>query len=140
MPPFAQFEVQIQDAAGQDPASLRKAIVAGLLPKLREPLHSFRETLIKEHAADLGHENSAEQSKPTASEESKTIGISTAPRPPVAAKKASVSSAKLRRSSDLAISRSELWTLLTDESRIPMWTRAPASVSSCPRKNIWKVV
>ncbi len=128
------------DAGGADREALLDGVRTKLAPNLLAELKGFRDALISHHANDLGFEGppGGQESKDGAAiVESKTIAPavaapSTAPSGSSTTKvssKSSSSSKVVRASADLAIRAEDLWQLLTQAERIPMWTRSPAQVS-----------
>jgi activator of HSP90 ATPase len=116
--------------------ALYEAVRAHLAPSLLPVFHAFREQLIQANAKDLGHDENASPS--TSGATTPQIGLksgtpaasTTAP----AAQKPKASSSglsttKVEVEADLSIRKEDLWDLLTNQARIPMWTRAPAQVS-----------
>ncbi|KAF6766994.1 Activator of Hsp90 ATPase, N-terminal [Kalmanozyma brasiliensis GHG001] len=131
-----RFETEMSTKSSAETNQLYDAVRKELAPSLRPVFHAFRQTLIDAHAKDLGHDSPA--STPGAATPT-TTSTSTSTTPAAAAPASatgaapkpskgsvSTSSSDVRVSSELAISISDLWDLLTNPSRIPMWTRAPA--------------
>lgn len=117
--------------------AVRKQLVPKLLPKL----HAFRDELIAAHAAILGHDapdgaapqaaaTPAATATPGAGTPAPATGAQSAAGP--AKKATSVSSKTLTQSANLMISPTDLWDLLTNPQKIPMWTKAPAQVNLAP--------
>ena len=137
-----RFETEMSTKSSAETNQLYEAVRKELAPSLRPVFHSFRQNLIDAHAKDLGHDSPASTSgaaTPTAAAASTgAVASSTAApaAPAAAAAKAkpsvSTSSSDVRVSSELAISIADLWDLLTNPSRIPMWTRAPAQFDAKP--------
>ena len=107
-----------------------------LVPALQNEFHQFQKDLVESHARDLGHEDGAASSTSTTSNAaaaSPAAGASNAPSTQKNASSASgtvtTSTADVRVSSHLAISEADLWDLLTNPHRIPMWSKAPAQFS-----------
>lgn len=122
-----QFETEMSTKPSAEANQLYDAVRKELAPSLRLVFHAFRQNLIDAHAKDLGHDSPA--STPGAATPTASVAASAgAPAAPSSQAKATVSSSSsdVRVSSELAISTSDLWDLLTNPSRIPMWTRAPA--------------
>ncbi|MCO5601260.1 hypothetical protein L7F22_055379 [Adiantum nelumboides] len=140
------FEASLTSKASDESRKLcdvvRKELVPGLLPHF----HAFRAELIAENAKDVGHEDSPANGSSSASSGTSTPAAGTgAPSAAAAASSSSssttaaasasktaaaksVSTTKVDVSTDLSIRREDLWGLLTEPGRIPMWTRAPAQV------------
>ena len=137
-----RFETEMSTKSSAETNQLYEAVRKELAPSLRPVFHSFRQNLIDAHAKDLGHDSPASTSgaaTPTAAAASTGAAASStaAPAAPAAAAakakpSVSTSSSDVRVSSELAISIADLWDLLTNPSRIPMWTRAPAQFDAKP--------
>lgn len=110
-----------------------------LPPKLTAVFESFPKALLDTHGKDLV----ASTATPTASGQATPAagGASTpaaAPAPAAApsslpskpAAKKSVNTSTIRVEAQFMVSAADLFGYLTDETRIPAWTRAPAKVSS----------
>lgn len=116
-----------------------EAVRAHLAPSLLPVFHAFREQLIQANAKDLGHEDNASPSTSGATtphnvKQNGTSTPATASTTVPTAQKSKTSSSglsttKVEVEADLSIRREDLWDLLTNQARIPMWTRAPAQVS-----------
>ena len=126
-----QFETELLSESSNKAHDLYKVVRTSLVPSLEEVFHRFRTELIESHAKDLGHEGDAPPT-PDAIETPKaassaTVGISTkSSKEPDAV---STSTTEVRVASHLAISQADLWDLLTNPHRIPMWSKAPAQFS-----------
>lgn len=103
-------------------------------------IKAFRATLVDAHARDLGHEDSANNSgaatptpPPASSSSSAPAAPASAAKPAVATpttkSSVTVSSKPVEVEARQACGKEDLWDLLTNQVRIPMWTRAPAQVS-----------
>ncbi|KAJ1035571.1 hypothetical protein NDA18_000349 [Ustilago nuda] len=139
-----RFETEMSTKSSAETNQLYDAVRKELAPSLRPVFHSFRTNLIDAHAKDLGHDSpastpgaatsSTNSSSSAAAEAVASAG--TASSTSFASKQAkpsvSTSSSDVRVSSELAISTADLWDLLTNPSRIPMWTRAPAQFEAKP--------
>ncbi|PWN48171.1 hypothetical protein IE53DRAFT_389653 [Violaceomyces palustris] len=131
-----QFETEMTSASSDATRSLYDAVRNQLAPSLRPVFHAFREVLIETHAKDLGHDTSPSVSgtstpasaAPSAAAPATASAPSSSPAPskPTSSSKIATSSTDVRVTSQLAISTEDLWDLLTNPARIPMWTRAPA--------------
>lgn len=128
-----RFETEMSSKSSAETNQLYDAVRKELAPSLRPVFHSFRQNLIDAHAKDLGHDSPASTpgaATPTASAaaagSATTTNASAAAAPKQSKATVSTSSSDVRVSSELAISIADLWDLLTNPSRIPMWTRAPA--------------
>lgn len=119
---------------------VKKELVQKLLPIFKE----FKATLVDTHARDLGHSDSpasiSGQATPGAtdlSSSAKPSFTAVAAAATTTSKMTLMSSAKV--SSDPvelegrnACSKEDLWDLLTNQARIPMWTQAPAEFVALP--------
>ncbi|SPO30339.1 related to AHA1 - stress-regulated cochaperone [Ustilago trichophora] len=133
-----RFETEMSTKSSAETNQLYDAVRKELAPSLRPVFHSFRQNLIDAHAKDLGHDSPASTpgaATPTtnttsagaAASNTSAAAAASKPKPTV-----STSSSDVRVSSELAVSISDLWDLLTNPSRIPMWTRAPAQFEAKP--------
>jgi activator of HSP90 ATPase len=114
--------------------AMYEAVRSQLVPSLLPHFHSYRSELIKANAKDLGHEDST--STPVASSGATATQVasntSSSEKKETSTAKSgssSLSTTKAEVEADLSISKEDLWDLLTNQARIPMWTRAPAQVS-----------
>ncbi|GAC98414.1 hypothetical protein PHSY_006008 [Pseudozyma hubeiensis SY62] len=133
-----RFETEMTTKSSAQANELYDAVRKELAPSLRPVFHAFRQNLIDAHAKDLGHDSpastpgaatptTAATTSTSASAASTTLSSSAAaPASKQSKATVSTSSSDVRVSSELAISTQDLWDLLTNPSRIPMWTRAPA--------------
>lgn len=113
-----------------------KVVKKELVEKVLEVIAKFRPTLIETHAKDLGHDSgtSTPTTTPAPAAASSTSTSSAAAAVKSSASKTTssnvtVSSEPVELESRNACSQGDLWDLLTNQARIPMWTRAPAQVS-----------
>ena len=118
-----------------DTTALLEAVRHGLVPLLLPAFHSFRDELIAEHAKDVGHDSVS-----PASGSAQGSGVSTPLQGTTSAQNgksetsskdaasSGLSTTKVTVDADLGIQKEDLWDLLTNPGRIPMWTRAPAQV------------
>lgn len=142
---LAQFETTMTSANSASTTPLYQIVRTRLAPSLLPHFHSFRSTLIETHAADLGHASPSggsgtstpKPSSTTTSVPSTTVSASK-PTPAGSTSAASSSTAKKGVSTAtkdvvlearLAIEAKDLFDLLTNPAKIPMWSRAPAEVS-----------
>ncbi|CBQ69779.1 related to AHA1-stress-regulated cochaperone [Sporisorium reilianum SRZ2] len=124
-----RFETEMSTKSSAATNQLYEAVRKELAPSLRPVFHAFRQNLIDAHAKDLGHDDPASTSgaaTPVAAPAAVTATPSAAGASKASKASVSTSSSDVRVSSELAISIADLWDLLTNPSRIPMWTRAPA--------------
>ncbi|WFD29095.1 Co-chaperone [Malassezia sp. CBS 17886] len=126
-----QFETEMSTASTAETHALYQLVRAKLAPSLRGVLHSFRSELVDTHARDLGHDDTpAPESSGT-----DTPAVTPAPAPAVSQQKekapsnAKGSTSEVSATTQLAISAADLWDLLTNPARIPMWSRAAAQFS-----------
>ncbi|SPO32696.1 related to AHA1 - stress-regulated cochaperone [Ustilago trichophora] len=133
-----RFETEMSTKSSAETNQLYDAVRKELAPSLRAVFHSFRQNLIDAHAKDLGHDSPASTpgaATPTTNTASAGAAASSTSGPAATSKAkptVSTSSSDVRVSSELAVSTSDLWDLLTNPSRIPMWTRAPAQFEAKP--------
>lgn len=141
-----RFETEMSTSSTAASQTLYDAVRKQLAPSLRPVFHAFRTELIEANAKDLGHESPATTSgasTPNPSSQNPAAAAA-APTPSSGAtsnaakstgnksSKVSTSSSDVRVTSELAISTANLWDLLTNPARIPMWTRAPAQFEPVP--------
>ncbi|KAN0064004.1 Co-chaperone [Thecaphora frezii] len=134
-----RFETEMSTSSSSTTQALYDAVRKELAPSLRSVFHAFRQNLIDAHAKDLGHDatppasgTSTPAAAPAAtSNAAVAAGASGAPALQAAAK-VSTSSSDVRVSSQLAASITDLWDLLTNPAKIPMWTRSPAQFEPKP--------
>lgn len=140
-----KFRVEMTSATSVITQSMLEAVRSQLAPSLLPSFHKFRDELIASHAKDVGHEGSNEGT-PTSgsgvstpkdtgvSQKSSTAASSSTSTTNVPKKEESskLSTTKVEVESDLSIRSDDLWDLLTNPGRIPMWTRAPAQLSLNP--------
>lgn len=121
--------------------AMQEAVRTKLAPSLLPHFHSYREQLIQANAKDLGHDDNGTSSSAASGS---STPISSAQNGKESAgsvieKKDSKSSnksggglstTKVEVEAELGIRKEDLWDLLTNQARIPMWTRAPAQVSA----------
>jgi activator of HSP90 ATPase len=134
------WESTLDSDAGEGDAAKKqeiyKAVKSDLVKKVLPVLEKFRATLIDTHARDLGHEESASggsgASTPAAAVPAAkpTAASSSASKPTTTKSGVTVSKETIELESRNACSQADLWDLMTNQARIPMWTRAPAQVSS----------
>lgn len=125
-----RFETELASESSAASHELYQTVRTKLAPSLKEVFHRFRVDLIDKHAKDLGHEG--DRAAPAGSSAPSASHAATAPAPtPKAASSAPVSTSatKVRVVSHLAVSQADLWDLLTNPARIPMWSKAPAQMS-----------
>ncbi|EPQ28172.1 uncharacterized protein PFL1_04499 [Pseudozyma flocculosa PF-1] len=137
-----RFETEMTTSSSAATQSLYDAVRKELAPSLRPAFHAFRQNLIDAHAKDLGHEGTPSApgsgtSTPATSSAAPSATASAAaatatPASKAAPAKVSTSSSDVRVSSQLAASITDLWDLLTNPAKIPMWTRSPAQFEPKP--------
>mgnify|MGYP001758476000 FL=1 len=123
-----RFETELNSESSDDARALYEAVRSRLVPQVVEQFHRFPRELIDAHAKDLGHEGKG----PAPVERDAPVAVAAAPAPAArsAPQKVSTSTASVHVSANLAVSQADLWDLLTNPLRIPMWSRAPAQFSS----------
>ena len=137
---FCQYEVSMSSASNVETQAMFEAVRTNLAPSLLPHFHSYRDQLIQANAKDLGHDNdssagvSGTSTPTTGSKPNGSSGSAAAPTPEKKETKAAgtssgLSTTKVEVEAELSIRREDLWDLLTNQARIPMWTRAPAQVS-----------
>lgn len=125
--------------SGVETQALHEAVRTQLAPSLLPHFHAYREQLIQENARDLGHDEGTSSpasasgtSTPQAGTQNGAVKTSATAasikETKTSASKSSLSTTKVEVEADLSISKEDLWDLLTNQARIPMWTRAPAQV------------
>lgn len=129
------FETELLSESSAQARELYAGVRSKLAPQLEKILHGFRTELIESHAKDLGHEGEG-----ASSATGTKVAQAPAAQAPVStsSKKdgpVSTSTAEVRVASHLAISQADLWELLTNPHRIPMWSKAPAQFSPNPGAN-----
>ncbi|WFD43458.1 Co-chaperone [Malassezia psittaci] len=132
-----RFETELSSGSSDTAHALYMVVRNSLAPKLEQILHDFRAELIETHAKDLGHEDSPAQ--PSSAKESSSVNHTTADTSSKTSQpqagSVSTSRAPIRTSAQLAISQADLWDLLTNPARIPMWSKAPAQLWLNPGAN-----
>lgn len=121
--------------------AVKKELAEKLLPVFKE----FRKTLVDKHARDLGHEEGSAGGSGASTPGGAPAGGAAPAAAAAAAPKAEPSKPKATTSSSTtassdvvelsasqACSQSDLWDLLTNPSRIPLWTRSPADFTPTP--------
>jgi activator of HSP90 ATPase len=98
-----------------------------LPPVLKEKFNAFRPALLATHG-----NNNASAEAPPAQSGSTPAPAPAAPAPAAQPKaeprQATFSTATVEVKADLQASADDIWGLLTDDKRIPMWSRSPAKV------------
>ncbi|KAK0556621.1 Co-chaperone [Tilletia horrida] len=134
------YEFNVTQSGG--PSAVKELVKTELVPQLIAQLAGFRNALIEKHAKDLGHDDatasgaatptSTSSSAPAAAPPSSgaTKSASTTASATTSTTKASASD--VRVSLDLPMAQDDLWDLLTNPARIPMWTRSRAEFSTEP--------
>ncbi|KAK0555168.1 Co-chaperone [Tilletia horrida] len=138
--PVLAFQFNVTQSGG--PSAVKELVKKELVPQLIAQLAGFRNALIEKHAKDLGHDDatasgaatptSTSSSAPAAAPPSSgaTKSASTTASATTSTTKASASD--VRVSLDLPMAQDDLWDLLTNPARIPMWTRSRAEFSTEP--------
>lgn len=140
-----QFEATLSSDSSVETQAMLEAVRSKLAPSLLPHFRKFRDELIAEHAKDVGHEgdvpaaNDSGVSTPVhgasadnglrSEHKGSSVAAADDAAPQASAKPApKLSTAKAEVVADLSIRRDDLWDLLTNPGRIPMWSRAPAQV------------
>lgn len=121
------FETEMTSASTPENMAVYDVVRKSLGPALQRILKRFRPALIDTHARDLGHDDSA----PTKSAPQSAPAAAAPAAAPAAASsgKVSTSAADIHVSAQLAVSAQDLWELLTNSARIPMWSKSPAQLT-----------
>lgn len=133
-----QYEWSLSSEASPATGNLLAIAKKLLPPALEAKFTAFAIALVDTHGKDLQVSGSAEPSRsgtpaqapgvaPTASSSSSAPQASAGPKVVKQEKKA-LGTATVKVEASFMASADDLFQLLTDESRIPMWTRAPAQV------------
>lgn len=139
------WETTLDSDSGEGEEKDRQAAYQGvkkeLVQKILPVIKAFRSTLVDVHARDLGHSDSPASSsgQATPAEASAPAAAAPAASKPAAPATSTTSSSSVKVSSDpvelegvQACAKEDLWDLLTNQARIPMWTRAPAEFVPLP--------
>ncbi|PWN32107.1 uncharacterized protein FA14DRAFT_162362 [Meira miltonrushii] len=140
-----KYRVEMTSATSVATQSMLEAVRSHLAPSLLPYFHKFRDELVATHAKDVGHEGSNEGTptggsgvstpKDTSAAQTSSNTAATSTSTSSAPKKeesSKLSTTKVDVESDLSIRSDDLWDLLTNPGRIPMWTRAPAQLTLNP--------
>ena len=135
-----KYRIEMTSSTSISTQSMLEAVRSQLVPSLLPFFHKFREELIASHAKDLGHEGSNDGtptsgsgiSTPKDGNASQNTSSISATKAPKKEDPSSLSTTKVNVESDLSIRSDDLWDLLTNPGRIPMWTRAPAQLTLNP--------
>lgn len=124
-----RFETELTSESSNAAHELYQVVRNTLCPTLEKVFHNFRSELIEAHAKDLGHDTSsdAKTATPSAPSAATSATATSAPSQPKT-ENVSTSTTELRTEAQLAISAADLWDLLTNPARIPMWSKAPAQL------------
>lgn len=128
------FETELLSESSSAALSMYEVVRKKLVPALEEVFHGFRKDLIESHAKDLGHDDEGQNAAKTSAQAAPSAAAPTpsvvgASRSDKTSGSVSTSAAEVRVASHLAISQADLWDLLTNPLRIPMWSKAPAQFS-----------
>lgn len=146
------WETTLDHDSGEGDATAKQAAYAAvkndLVKKILPVLEKFRSTLIEAHARDLGHDDSAPTSGTSTPAQAPAAPAAAAAKTPSAPTKSTTASKQSVTVSQEAIelegrnacSKEDLWDLLTNQARIPMWTRAPAQVSKSCSLAQWRLL
>lgn len=136
-----ELESEIGNGSRNDKDKIYQSVRKVFIEKQLLPiLKSFRSTLIDTHARDLGHDESStasssgtatpSQQPSSASSATKTTATSTVKTTSTTKSKVAVSDEVIELEGNNACSKADLWDILTNQARIPMWTRSPAEVNT----------
>ncbi|PKI83824.1 Co-chaperone [Malassezia vespertilionis] len=122
------FETELTSESTDNARKMYDTVRKKLVPALEAVFHGFRADLIETHAKDLGHDdaNTPDEKHEAPVVDAAPVAVRSTPK---STGKVSSSATQVRVSSNLAIAQSDLWDLLTNPLRIPMWTKAPAQYS-----------
>lgn len=139
------WETELSSSEGEGDASTKQKVYSSVrgdfVKQLLPVLKTFRAALIDTHARDLGHEDSPQPSPaatttsnssaaPTTS--ASAAASATVKSTPATKSKVAVSNEAVELEGRNACAKEDLWDLLTNAARIPMWTRAPAEFVPLP--------
>lgn len=126
--PYAH-ETELSSESSAMASQMYEIVRTKLVPELENVFHTFRKDLIESHAKDLGHDDEGAAS--AAPKSTQPSASATAPPASRSASSGTVSTsaASVHVETNLAISQTDLWDLLTNPHRIPMWSKAPAQFS-----------
>ena len=120
--------------------SFRSFLRAGFPPVLEEKFGLFPKVLVEKHGQPSTTTASASgtstpgditvEAEPVPASQSTSTSTSAQGNKPIVEEKKSVvgGTSSVEVESRLAASAEDMWAFLTDEKRVPMWTRAPAKV------------
>lgn len=129
------FQTEMSSPMNASTQRLYQAVRTSLAPSLKSVFREFRPQLIETNAKDLGHDADAQSAAPSSggapaaaapADASQGRGTKSAPT------KVATSTSEIRVAAQLAISAADLWDLLTNSARIPMWSKAPAQMILSP--------
>lgn len=140
-----KYSATMSSSSSVETQALLEAVRSHLAPSLLPHFHQFRDELVASHARDLGHDSTA---SPSGGESASASGVSTPVSKSAGAAISSAASSESKPAekkptsalsttnvtveAELSIRRDDLWDLLTNPGRIPMWTRAPAQLTLNP--------
>jgi activator of HSP90 ATPase len=134
-----QFEFRLTSTENAEAKALLQYIKQAYSPLLKEKFNAFRPALIAAHGQPTSEAPSGASTPNPAS------SSSYAPAPPAKSESAAkedkpvASGSKVNNTATVEVkatlqaSADDIWGLLTDEKRIPMWSRSAAKVSHCAR-------
>ncbi|KAK8864309.1 hypothetical protein IAR55_001556 [Kwoniella newhampshirensis] len=133
------FEFKVTGASSGPSSDLLSYLRSSIPPVLKEKFNSFRPALIEAHGRPSDASPSASgASTPTPAASSSSHTPAPPAKAPEADKKKEESTTKVGKTvtvevkADLQASADDLWGLLTDEKKIPMWSRSAAKLSLTP--------
>lgn len=124
-----RFETELLSESSKIAHDVYTAVRQKLAPSMESVFHRFRTELIDTHAKDLGHDDDAPAPAKEAAPSSSAAKAESSSYSSPSTGAVSTSTSEVRVSSHLAISQADLWDLLTNPLRIPMWSKAPAQFS-----------
>ena len=135
--PFYQFNWSLETTASPEVNAILALARSKLSTALEAKLSTFPSAIIDVHGKDLTVSAdpsrtgtpvpaAANATAPVATSSTSSAVANSAPSKPKA--KPNVNSATVIVEADFRVSAADLYSLLTDEKRIPTWTRAPAQV------------
>lgn len=130
------FETEMSSPSSNENQAAYDVVRKTLAPSLQRILKRFRPALIDTHARDLGHDDVAQtKAAPESVSAATAAPVPTSTPTPATSgpqrtttSSVSTSSSDVHVSAQLAASQQDLWEVLTDAARIPMWSKAPAQL------------
>ncbi|WFD35435.1 Co-chaperone [Malassezia cuniculi] len=128
------FETEMSSSASAENQQAYDTVRKTLAPSLQSVFKRFRNALIDTHARDLGHDDDSpaknpSESAPVSAGQSSASSKSAPASSGASARAVSTSASDVHVSAQLAVSQQDLWDLLTNSARIPMWSKSPAQLT-----------